>query len=322
MVIYKALLVEDNEIDRQMSMEILKNSEIQVQEAEDGLEALMLLEEGNCYDVIFMDLDMPILNGYKATQEIRKFDSKTPIIAISAHTDLEEGQKILEAGMNGYLSKPIEPSRMLTYIKKMDLLKPLPDQLPGLDVKEGLSRINGKVETYLQVLKLFKDSHLKYTEEIRSAILCGDTNTAVRLAHTLKGVSGGIGANELAGIAKRVQGSLSEGSKEFDLESDLKDLDEKLKIVINSILEILSMNVETHEMQPDKISVNVKENIQILLNFIQRGDFAVLGWYKEMKVIFSNLYGNKKTQELDDALQCFQWKAAHKILSDLLEDHN
>jgi CheY-like chemotaxis protein len=113
----KVLLVDDNHINVMVGKQILEKEKLKVTVASDGLSAVEKVKEQN-FDIVLMDIQMPIMDGYTATKEIRKFNSKLPIVALSANVFLEIKDKIEECGMNGYIFKPFTPEDLLSQIEK------------------------------------------------------------------------------------------------------------------------------------------------------------------------------------------------------------
>lgn len=115
----KVLLVEDNELNREIATEILKSLGMKVDYAADGMEAVEIMssEAGNQYDMIFMDIQMPKMDGYTATREIRTLNNSKcaniPIIAMTANAFEEDRKKAIKAGMNGHIAKPISSDVIL-----------------------------------------------------------------------------------------------------------------------------------------------------------------------------------------------------------------
>ena len=182
-------------------------------------------------DVVLMDIQMPEMDGYQATRKIRsdpRFAS-FPIIAMTAHATIEERQKCLEAGMNGHVSKPIDPSALFETLERFvsPMVKdssappqePAPlraeaDELPevaGLNVAEGLVRVAGNKKLYRKLLRQFSNTEADAAQRIGSALAEKDRALAERLAHTVKGVAGNIGAhavqNAAAHLEKAIKGS-------------------------------------------------------------------------------------------------------------------
>nr|WP_320190684.1 transporter substrate-binding domain-containing protein [uncultured Desulfobacter sp.] len=222
------LLVEDNEINQQVALELLDEQGFKVAVVQNGQEALELLEasEDHAFDAVLMDLQMPVMDGYEATRQLRRkprFDN-LPIIAMTADAMSGVKKKVLDAGMNDYVTKPIDPglffSALVKWIKPGSTLKPqnqasqishkngreelLPD-LSGIDVATGVRRIGGSIIRYKTLLAKFVENQGDAGDKILGALETGLKDDAIRFAHTLKGVSGNIGATELYEQAKAVE---------------------------------------------------------------------------------------------------------------------
>lgn len=212
----KILLTEDNEINQQVASELLESAGFLVDIANDGREALNILEEEaeyGGYDLIFMDLQMPVLDGYSATGEIRKDERfrNLPLIAMTADAMPGIKEKCLAAGMNDYLTKPLDPLSVFGILtkwikpkKRSDNYTPIVTlkeetvhvsipKLEGFDTELGLLRVNANEKLYRNLLVMFLDSNLDAVQDIRANYLSGDLETAIRIAHTLKGVAGNLG---------------------------------------------------------------------------------------------------------------------------------
>lgn len=215
------LLVEDNEVNRQIATELLEYEGVRVTTANNGEEAVQRLKEADScnYDAVLMDLQMPVMDGFEATDHIRKIPRfrDLPIIAMTAHAMAEDREKCLEAGMNDHVSKPVDPQELLStlsnWIKpdkkdrrgKRSLSREPENRAPtvdmpllkGIDTEAGLSRMAGNVDSYRKVLIRFSNNHVNAGEEMKDAIESGNYNQAQRLAHAIKGVAGNIGADHL-----------------------------------------------------------------------------------------------------------------------------
>jgi len=223
----RILLVEDNEINQEVAVELLTNAGLRVDTAENGQVALDMLRQTD-YDLVLMDMQMPVMDGETATIEIRKQPqyARLPVVAMTANAMLEDRDACIAAGMNDFIAKPIEPahlwSTLLRWIKSrpaalaVDTAAPqtappagdLPDQLAGIDLALGLRRVLGKKPLYLSLLRRFLAEHGDATAEIRRALEAEDLVTAERLAHTIKGVSGTIGATRLSECAAELEAAI------------------------------------------------------------------------------------------------------------------
>jgi two-component system sensor histidine kinase/response regulator len=227
----RILLVEDNTINQQIAVELLQEVGATVEVANHGREAVEKLTAAggeSRYDVVLMDLQMPEMDGHQATRKIRSEPrfAKLPIIAMTAHATTEERQRCLDDGMNDHVSKPIDPAllyeTLARYVPRPAAAaaaapapKPRPagaDGLPrieGLDAADGLARVAGNRSLYLKLLRQFADQQGEAPQQIVAALKSGDRKLAERLAHTVKGVAGSLGARELQQIAGALEKAIS-----------------------------------------------------------------------------------------------------------------
>ncbi len=218
---YRILLVEDNEINQHVAYELLQKVGIEVVSVRTGIEAINATTEDS-FDAILMDLQMPEMDGFRATAEIRKYysSSELPIMAMTADVQKETREKCLATGMNDYISKPIEPSFLYEKLihqlrpdvepelvtKTTDLGKQVFDiekipRLHGVNPKLSLINMDHNAELYRKILRrVFKDYHDR-GKDIHQNLLMGDYKTAGQLTHTIKGVFGTLGAEQLYGVA-------------------------------------------------------------------------------------------------------------------------
>ena len=202
---FKVLLVEDNDINLQIATELLESQDIDVSVAKNGKEAIKLFSDmpSNSYDLILMDLQMPVMDGFEATRQIRGKDKNIPILAMSARTMVEEKQKCFESGMNDHIAKPINVNIFFeTLVKWLDIdrkIKQTDDvvdiKIEGINTREGLCRAAGNKELYMDLLLRFTKHQEELMGELSKSILKGDFSKVKNITHTLKGLIGNIGAN-------------------------------------------------------------------------------------------------------------------------------
>ena len=216
----RVLLVEDNEINQEVALGLLADGHFTVDVAGNGRDALMRLA-GAPYDIVLMDLQMPVLDGFAATAEIRAQPqfADLPIVAMTANAMAGDRERCLTAGMNDHVAKPLEPAQLYRSLLRwvparvtpagslspalqtMETGARLPQAVPGIDLDEGLRRALGKEALYLRLLRKFVDGQQGFTGELRQRYAERDLATTERLAHTLKGMAGNLGANTLAAAA-------------------------------------------------------------------------------------------------------------------------
>ena len=226
----KILLVEDNEINQQVAQELLQQAGFLVDIANHGQEALDMLE-ATAYDCVLMDVQMPVMDGFTATGRIREQPrfQDLPVLAMTANATVEDREKALEAGMNDHIAKPINPgalfSALLQWVehKERDLSgllaledidgtgldTVLPD-LPGINTGLGIARVGGNIKFYRKLLITFVENNAEVIHEIRTAFSAEEGETTLRLAHTLKGVAGNIGAEALQDSAAELEAALQQ----------------------------------------------------------------------------------------------------------------
>jgi two-component system sensor histidine kinase/response regulator len=253
----RLLLVEDNEINRQVAQELLEKFGLVVTAAENGEEAISLLNEAQ-FDGVLMDMQMPVMDGVTATREIRKNArfSKLPIIALTANVMVSEQNEFLDAGITDHIGKPIDPDRLAATLAKWvrpsrttptrtaesipaiqtsqnPAPEPLPD-LPGVNVASSVRRIGGNVSLYFSLLDKFRDQQRNFAASFREALAANDRDTAERLAHTLRGIAGTLGAETLQDFARLLESSIKKGES-GEVDSLLARVDKELATFIASI---------------------------------------------------------------------------------------
>ena len=253
----RVLLAEDNEINRQVAQEILQGEGCLVEVASNGREAVDMVSK-NSYDAVLMDVQMPVLDGYSATARIRR-DMRfknLPIIAMTANAMAGDRERSLEAGMNDHVNKPINVPELIAALAKWTdgaaaeasgtaaaqnaAPELAPEQesesldLAGINTKDGLKRLGGNLALYRKLLLKFMQSQAGVVQEIKNAMAEKDLELAERLAHTVKGVAGNIGAENLQAVAEELDADLKQGGgRQF------ADILTKFKTELEAVLEAI-----------------------------------------------------------------------------------
>jgi CheY-like chemotaxis protein/HPt (histidine-containing phosphotransfer) domain-containing protein len=238
------LVAEDHPVNQKLMVALLTGQGHKVELAADGWEALAALAR-TPFDAVFMDVQMPVLDGLEATRRIRAGEAGTgrhvPIVALTAHAMKEHRQRCLDAGMDAYLSKPIDPPVLLRTLADVAArlgpanghkagtpvplpgYAPVPDALPQpaavpeigngeetaavpvLDKAAALARVGGDAALLATLVGVFRDDAPKQTAEARAALASGDAARLRRAAHTLKGAASTFGAAEALAAAARLE---------------------------------------------------------------------------------------------------------------------
>jgi PAS domain S-box-containing protein len=240
----KVLVVEDDKGSRLLMQTILSNHKIRVECAENGKEAIEKVASTS-YDVVLMDMQLPILSGYEATKIIRQELqlSGLPIIAVTASAIVGDKQECLAAGADDYISKPISADDLLSTIKKWKIIGReglKTNELVGIDVKGALERLKVDIDVFKQSLVDFLESYGSIMEMIKDALIKQDMGKARNLLHTLRGAAVNIGANEVESFAKKLGEAIKSGTNKW--ESLLNDLDIALNTVLKSIRSVIPVS--------------------------------------------------------------------------------
>jgi len=233
---FAILLVDDNAINREVISDVLERRGAAVQTAVNGDEAIAAVRSHR-FDLVLMDLQMPVLDGIGATRCLRGIDGleELPVVALTANTRATDRDECLAAGMNDFLPKPIDPAELTSRILALatpsgsesaghgstvppppanspDTRTPHASPTPGLDLAEALARLGGKRPLLARLISMFIDQHGQDLDLLNGALAAGDRDRTIRLAHTLKGTAGNLSAGEIQHQAARLEEIARRGS--------------------------------------------------------------------------------------------------------------
>ncbi len=329
------LLAEDNEINQQVARELLEGFGYSVDIVFNGQEAVNTLKnlaENNPYDLVLMDLQMPIMGGYEATKHIREVPSlkNLPIVAMTA--DAMEGvkEKCLQVGMTDFITKPISPNQLIETLTKWvkgDKAKPqhravltshvsaLPE-LAGIDVSEGISRVNGNAKLYRELLLQFYDDHQEFVKDIYADLNNGDQVTSLRKVHTLKGTSANLGMSRLHKTAAETEKALKDNQAHRAFEHILSPLKIELGAMLREISKIQEATAE------DSVSISLEE-CQPMLNqlrtLLEKQDLEALNLLKTIGTIKGHEASFNRVKQ---AIHSFEFDKAGELLRGLEHKSN
>jgi two-component system, sensor histidine kinase and response regulator len=343
---FRILVVEDNPTNRDIAVAILESAGIIPDTAFNGREAVEKVFR-NKYDAVLMDVQMPEMNGFQATRKIRSDLSllDLPIIAMTAHAMRGDEEKCMASGMDGYIAKPVDQFRLFQLLWRLlknrrpimemkpipfesetedDALeikgRTLPNKVPGINISQALENLNLDPGVYRKILSGFHKNSLNITELIHKAIEENDMERIAALAHTLKGSSGNIGADDLESTAKELEVVAQNNTDPSLLELSAKRVEESLGIVLSSISEL--ENPANDEMVEDTSISTFDDNrfsevLNELTEALRHAD------PEEINRIFPRLKGFsqwRKNPEIDRLIGQYHYDEALEILTELVAD--
>ncbi len=334
----RVLLVEDNEINRELATEVLERHHLAVDTAGNGQEALEKLVKEK-YDLVLMDIQMPIMDGYEATWAIRNQLKlgKLPVIALTASTSSIVREKCMRAGMDDYISKPIDIHELMEKINRT--INPVPQKiapvapdapfshnppasafgkLPGINSAQAMQRLSLDDQGYTRLLKKFAANHRQDIRQIHDLAQEANWEDARRLAHTLKGLSSTIGATVLSQMVIQLEQTLkTPPATTADLKALLKNTDAALQEIILHIDKLPEAASTLANEQPDQ-PLDLSTSIDALLVLTEGYNVAAV---TEVNALLAKITDDTIASELKnirDDLENFDFDAATAGLKTLL----
>lgn len=262
----RILVAEDNAFNQLIAKEILEGEGALVVIADNGLEAVKYLGSGEfCFDAVLMDVQMPVMDGYQATREIRNSGDETvPIIAMTANAFEGDRRKCIEAGMNDHLAKPINVEMLLDTLEKYcapnrskfspgagpdkneDPNREEIEEFPGLDLPDAIRRLNGNYLLYCRMARMACTSYADVGRQIELLLSSGDTAAARQVLHTFKGVVASLGAFRLGACIGEFEEALMQGTA---TDNQGQQLSRTLDALWHEARNSLRGVIETHDQQ-------------------------------------------------------------------------
>ena len=321
----RLLLVEDNDLNQQVAGELLTDAGFVVEIAENGQLALdKVAASTEPYDLVLMDMQMPVMDGVTATERIRQSASaaQLPIVAMTANAMQQDRERCLAAGMQDVVTKPIDPDDLWRALRAW--VKPraadgsgrqppanstptpwpaasvaadpqIPQGIEGLDTALGLKRVLGKVPRYVAMLERYVIGQTGTLAALHAALATGDRDTAIRLAHTTKGVSGNIGAVTVQELAGQLEQALKTGESLDALQPRLVALQRHLDPLVMTLTERLAASATSADAasgSTDAIidEAQLAEVTERLRQLLSEMDYEANDWLQRHRSLLNTAY--------------------------------
>ncbi|MES2682385.1 MAG: response regulator [Pseudomonadota bacterium] len=334
----RVLLAEDNEVNQEVAQEILGQAGIVVTIANNGQEAIDHLQRA-AFDLVLMDLNMPVLDGIAATLEIRRNPqwANLPVIAMTANVMAADIEKCRQAGMQDHIGKPIAVNELFTTLARWAPVRSatavaaaaaavpevviasavsdeLPERLDGINVAAGLARVGGNKPLFRRLLLKFAQNQALAVPGTRRALQDDDPELALRLAHTLKGVASTAAADGVAEAAARLEAALAAG--ETDVEPLLAVVQQRLSEALAAIAPLADGGEKTLATGTgDHADVGLlKEKLATLSACIEDNDTDAVDLLESLQALLPQGRSRELLRTLEKHIGAYDFDAARQGL--------
>jgi CheY-like chemotaxis protein len=327
-------------LNQEVANYVLQHAGAGVDFAGNGQLAVSMLAEGNQhYDAVLMDLQMPVMDGFEAARAIRAMGHATlPILAMTANAMEEDRRRALQAGMDGYLAKPIDVDELVSVLRRLtgraDAVGdggaggdaaggPAPELpaalLPGIDLKATLPRFGGSFAAFAAVFRRFESSQGGVVAEVRALLADGDRVRAGQLIHRLRGVAANLGATAVASQALELEQALR-GEDQAALALRLARLDSALATVLQAARELPA---DPADPAPDRESAGdemeqraLRDALAHLRDLLQNNNMKAMAQFESLRPALARA-APAAVAPLADAVATLRFEAASALVEQL-----
>jgi len=337
----RILLVEDNALNQEVAIELLSSMGFEVELAEDGVYALEKAAQ-HAYDMILMDMQMPRMDGLEATRQIRKLPghATTPIVAMTANAFAEDRAAAVEAGMNDHLAKPVDPDLLAHVLAawmpdavahmedarlnphpirrtpaddEQDALIEQLSTVHGLTLTLGLRSFRGNASQLARLLQRFATEHSKDTVLARNFLDAGDTASAQRTLHTLKGLAGTAGLTELQALVAEGEQRVRQGEPRERIDEALSRMEPVMASIVYSLQDLISPSQHGPDLTRDALLTQ----LPALRNLLAADDLDAAEMYAALRDAMA-LHFPEQHRALAKAIDDFALDDALRLVDQLL----
>ena len=347
---YYVLLAEDNLVNQEVALELLRSVGLRVDLADDGRMAVELART-HAYDLILMDVQMPHMDGLAATAAIRKLPERAnvPILAMTANAFAEDREACVAAGMNDHLSKPVDPDKLFStlqhWLSRPDgnppkrppappaVAAPVVDAglherlaaITQLDAAAGLKVVCGKLPTYRRILALFADSHANDAQRLQDLLKQGDFAQLRQLAHALKGAASNIGAQGVRAQALALEMAAEHGQSipaqaaVQALATEIPALVAALRSALAALASPVTLSAEAVSAPgtgsaPVVSSAQLASDLQSLHNLLSNDDLEARRLFRHLQPLLAGQWPAGVLEPIASAIERFDYPQALHLL--------
>jgi len=338
----KILLVEDNELNQEIEKELLEGMGFEVVLAGNGKIALEKIKNNNPddYALVFMDIQMPVMDGYTATREIRKLKNtvKLPIVAMTADVMPEVKKQCIDAGMWDIIHKPIDLQEIAqaiihwsrkpektTFVKQVSTMstdnnetKDIPiEKIKGLNVEQGLSRVNNNKKLYIQILQKFISNTLSFKEEMNELVQNKEADELKARLHSLKGVTGNLAATQLYGEFIEAEKAFTHSIPE-DALYRLDKLNSLLDTFRKSVLSVIGEAESGDKKKVEEINFQTLiPELESMKQYFEEDDAEGVEIFNDL---YPKLFDRTETMALKKAVDQYDFDKAAEITATIITE--
>lgn len=338
----RVLLVEDNAINQEVARDLLRSKNLQVTLAENGLEALNIIAAQE-FDLVLMDIQMPVMDGLEAISHIRSSDANykdIPILVLTAHCLPDDVKKSFNAGANEHLTKPLDHKNLIqriakylnwrdkSYEEEFELNEPdaVLEDLYGIDIESAMDRLMNNEDLLKKVFLMFVEQYKDFFRELRTSLEMNSHEEVQRALHTLKGSAGNISALKLAEIATVLEGDLKQSQLHPKWATIHKNELQRLEIELNKVLAGIKQKYQIPVKEKTSADTNIKVDLKAIKERVKSIKENIYIDLSEVEEQIKHLQSHNMDHEyttiidsLENGFRSFDYELMEQSCEDLLQ---